>query len=132
MDPDMNKYDLIHVTINHPNMSKAQWEQSYRDAWDQYYTMDHVETVLRRAAAKDQNLNKVMFLLLWSYGSSKIEKTHPEEGGVFRRKIRAMRRSSMPLESPLIFYPRRLWEVLSSSLQWGLLAWKFHRLSKVH
>ncbi len=82
MDPDMNKYDLIHVTTRHPNMSKEQWEQSYQRAWDQYYTLEHVETVLRRAAARDQNLKKVTFLLLWSYGSSNIEKTHPEEGGI--------------------------------------------------
>jgi len=130
MDPDMNKYDLIHVTTRHRNMSKEQWEQSYHRAWDQYYTLDHVETVLRRAAARDQNLKKVTFLLLWSYGSSKIEGTHPEEGGIFRRKVRTMRRSDLPLEHPLIFYPRRLWEVLSTSCQWGLLAWKFHRIQK--
>ncbi len=130
MDPDMNKYDLIHVTTQHPNMSKEQWEQSYSVAWDQYYTLDHVETVLRRAAAKGQNLKKVKFLLLWSYGSSKIEKTHPEEGGIFRRKVRTMRRSGLPLEHPLIFYPRRAWEVFSSSVQWGLLAWQFYRIRK--
>jgi hypothetical protein len=130
MDPDMNKYDLIHVTTRHPNMSKEQWEQSYQRAWDQYYTLEHVETVLRRAAARDQNLKKVTFLLLWSYGSSNIEKTHPEEGGIFRRKVRTMRSSKMPLEHPFIFYPRRLWEVLSSSCQWALLAWKFHRIQK--
>jgi len=130
MDPDMNKYDLIHITTEHPKMSKQEWEQSYREVWDQYYTLDHVEIVLRRAAARDQNLKKVTFLLLWSYGSSKIEKTHPEEGGIFRRKVRTMRSSKLPLESPLIFYPRRVWEVLSTSLQWGLLAWKFQRIQK--
>jgi hypothetical protein len=125
MDPDMNKYDLTHVTTQHPKMSKQVWEQSYRQAWDQYYTLSHVETVLRRAAARGQNLNKVRFLLLWSYGTSRIEKMHPEEGGIFRRKVRTMRSSKMALENPFIFYPRRVWEVLSSSVQWGILALKF-------
>ena len=130
MDSDLNKYDLVHTTTHHPRMSKEEWQQSYDDAWEQYYTLDHVETVLRRAAAKDQNLKKVMFLLLWSYGTSRIERTHPEEGGIFRRRVRTMRRSGLPLENPLVFYPRRAWEVLSTSTRWLWLIWKFHRIMK--
>ncbi|HWG05050.1 MAG TPA: radical SAM protein, partial [Beijerinckiaceae bacterium] len=30
MDPDMNKYDLEHVTTGHAKMSKAEWEHAYR------------------------------------------------------------------------------------------------------
>ena len=30
-------------------MSQETWEQVYRDAWKQYYTDEHVETVMRRA-----------------------------------------------------------------------------------
>ncbi|MEC4679274.1 MAG: radical SAM protein, partial [Nitrospirota bacterium] len=56
--------------------------------------------------------------------------THPEEGGIFRRKSRTMRRSGLPLEHPFIFYPRRLWEVVSTSVKWGLLMWKFHRIKE--
>src|SRR5262249_44037933 len=33
MDPDLNKYDLEHVVVAHPKMSKAQCEELYRDAW---------------------------------------------------------------------------------------------------
>jgi radical SAM superfamily enzyme YgiQ (UPF0313 family) len=130
MDADLNKYDLIHVTTRHPKMSQEEWEQGYHMAWKQYYSLEHVETVLRRAAAKDQNLNKVMFLLLWSYGTSTIEGTHPEEGGIFRRRVRTMRRSGFPLEHPFIFYPRRLWEVVSTSVKWGILMWQFHRIKE--
>lgn len=130
MDPDLNKYDLVHTTTHHPKMTQKEWERCYAQAWEQYYTLEHVETVLRRAAAKGQNLKKVMFLLLWSYGTSRIEGTHPEEGGIFRRKVRHMRRSNLPLEHPFVFYPRRLWEVVSSSVQWIWLTWKFHRIMK--
>jgi hypothetical protein len=33
---------------------------------------------------------------------------HPLQGGYFRRKLRRHRRSSLPRESPLVFYSRRL------------------------
>ena len=51
MDPDMNKYDLEHVCTGHPLMSGEAWNKTYRDAWKRYYTDEHVETVLKRAAA---------------------------------------------------------------------------------
>ena len=51
MDPDMNKYDVEHVCTGHPLMSGEQWNKAYRDAWKHYYTDEHVETVLKRAAA---------------------------------------------------------------------------------
>ena len=49
MDPDMNNYDLEHVCTAHAKMSAEEWAKIYRDAWDIYYTDEHVETVLRRA-----------------------------------------------------------------------------------
>jgi hypothetical protein len=51
MDTDLNRYDLNHVTTGHPRMSRAEWERAYRLAWKRYYTLDHIETILRRAAA---------------------------------------------------------------------------------
>src|SRR5204863_382434 len=52
VDADMNKYDLNHVCTSHPNMSKEEWERTYRMAWETYYTKEHVEAVLRRLVAK--------------------------------------------------------------------------------
>ena len=51
MDPDMNKYDLEHVTTAHPVMTAAEWHSIYRQAWDLYYSTEHIETILRRAKA---------------------------------------------------------------------------------
>src|SRR5207237_5285628 len=48
VDDDLNKFDLNHVTTAHPKMSAADWERTYRMAWDAYYTPEHVESVLRR------------------------------------------------------------------------------------
>lgn len=128
IEPDMNKYDLEHVTMDHPLMSKEEWQRTYRSAWKQYYTEEHIERVLRRAALKDQDIYKVMFLLLCLGGSIALEGIHPLEAGMFRRKVRRMRRPGMPLENPLIFYPRRVWEIASLSVRWMNLVWKFFRI----
>ncbi|MBM4128160.1 MAG: radical SAM protein [Nitrospira sp.] len=127
-ESDMNKYDLEHVTMDHPRMSKDEWQQVYRQAWSQYYTEEHVERVLRRAAVKNQDIYKVMFLLLCLGGSIALEGIHPLEAGMFRRKVRTMRRPTMPRENPFVFYPRRVWEILSLSVRWPLLVWKFFRI----
>jgi len=128
IEPDMNKYDLEHITMDHPRMSKEEWKQVYRNAWRQYYTDEHVERVLRRAAVKKQDIYKVMFLLLCLGGSIALEGIHPLEAGMFRRKVRTLRRPGMPLENPLIFYPRRVWEILSLSIRWPSLVWKHFRI----
>jgi radical SAM superfamily enzyme YgiQ (UPF0313 family) len=130
MEPDMNQYDLEHVTVKHPQMSKQDWQQIYRAAWQQYYTPEHVKTVIRRAAAKGQNINKVTSFLTWFYGCTTIENVHPLEGGIFRRKIRTMRRPTLPRENPIWFYPKRIYDVLHTGLKWGMLVWKFQRILK--
>jgi hypothetical protein len=128
IEPDMNKYDLEHVTMGHPLMSKEEWQRTYRNAWKQYYTEEHIERVLYRAAAKDQDIYKVMFLLLCLGGSIALEGIHPLEAGMFRLKVRTMRRPGMPLENPLIFYPRRAWEIASLSVRWLNLVRRFFKI----
>src|ERR1700726_4246941 len=51
MEADLNKYDVEHVCTAHPKMSKAQFEEIYREAWSLYYTPQHMRTLLRRMAA---------------------------------------------------------------------------------
>src|SRR5262249_44613054 len=46
MDPDMNNYDLEHVCMAHPRMSKETWLQVYADAWTRYYSDEHIETIM--------------------------------------------------------------------------------------
>ena len=107
MDPDMNKYDLEHVLTAHPVMSKEEWEGIYRDAWTLYYTDAHVETVLRRGVASGISTKKIIDALIVFSGATGIEDVHPLQFGFVRRKARRQRRHGMPIESPLIFYPRR-------------------------
>ncbi|HEX8286513.1 MAG TPA: radical SAM protein [Pyrinomonadaceae bacterium] len=118
MDADLNKYDLNHAVTAHPKMSREQWEETYRKAWKTYYTPEHIETVLRRAIATGTSPGKTMFFITWFNGCIDIEKIHPLEGGFLRRKHRTNRRSNMPLENPLIFYPKNFVETVWKQLRW--------------
>ncbi len=118
MDDDLNKYDLNHAVTGHPQMSKSDWEKAYRRAWKTYYTDAHIETVLRRAIATGTSPGKTMFFITWFTGCIDIEGIHPLEGGFLRRKHRKTRRSGLPLENPLLFYPRTFFETLVKQLRW--------------
>src|SRR5580704_2602196 len=112
LDPDLNKYDLEHVTTTHSTMSVAEWKQAYDEAWDIFYQPDHIRTVMRRAAATGINAGNMMFLLLWYWACEKLEKVHPLQGGYLRRKYRKDRRPTLPLENPLVFYPKYAYELV--------------------
>jgi hypothetical protein len=129
MDPDLNKYDLNHATTEHPTMSRAQWEQAYWDAWATYYSDEHAERILRRAAATGNSVGKTLFILNWFVGSIRIERIHPLECGFIRLKHRRDRRSGMPIESPWRFYPRYLAETVSKQARW---LWLWGRQYKLY
>ncbi|WP_158816856.1 radical SAM protein [Methylocapsa sp. S129] len=130
MDPDMNKYDLLHVTTGHPLMSKAEWERVYKLAWDTYYTPEHVATVLRRAQATRVSMSTMMYLLMWFSGSMALEGVHPLESGLVRRKVRRDRRPGFAIESPLTFYPKYVGELIAKHVKFARMYWKMYKLSR--
>src|SRR5215467_9775340 len=130
MNSDMNIYDLEHVCTTHPRMSQAEWEQAYRDAWSRYYSPEHIETIMRRALASGLSLSKITNAIMVFSGATTVEDVHPLQLGAVRRKVRTQRRHGMPLESPWVFYPRRVAEMLSAGVRWGYLAIRLRRLRK--
>ncbi|MDT4897367.1 MAG: hypothetical protein QOH25_2444 [Acidobacteriota bacterium] len=124
MDADMNKYDLNHAVTGHARMSKDEWEQVYHAAWEIYYSAEHIETVLRRAMATGTSPGKAVLFISWFKGCIGIEKIHPLEGGFLRLKFRRTRRSDLPRESPLVFYPKYLAETVWKQFRWiSLYTW---------
>lgn len=120
MDPDMNIYDSEHVTTGHPRMTTDQWKQTYHDAWHQYYTPEHIETLIRRAHVGGCGSQKMLDAVMVYFGSFRHEGIHPLQCGILRRKVRTSRRSTLPLENPLVFYPRRIWETMHTLLRAGI------------
>ncbi|MDX1512379.1 MAG: radical SAM protein [Gammaproteobacteria bacterium] len=128
MDPDMNKYDLEHITTGHPTMSAEELQAVYDKAWDIVYSPDHIRTLFRRAAVGGARPSKVMAMVLWFHGSLLYEKLHPLQSGLFRRKVRTQRRYGMPRVNPLIFYPMRAWEFTTTSLKLYLYYRRLRRM----
>lgn len=118
MDADLNKYDVTHITTAHPKMSAQEWQEAYDTAWENYYSLEHCETVLRRAVANKLSPGKTLFYLAWFKGCSSIEKIHPLEAGLLRLKFRRDRRTGLPLENPLFFYPKYVLETVWKHLRW--------------
>ena len=128
MDPDLNKYDLNHAVTSHSQMTISDWEKIYHLAWKTYYTPEHIETVLRRAIATGTSAGKAVLFITWFKGCIGIEKLHPLEGGFFRLKFRRDRRSGMPRESPLRFYPKFLTELIAKQIRWISLYARIYRV----
>jgi len=125
LDPDLNKYDLEHVTTTHSTMSAEQWQQLYHDAWSAFYSPEHLETVMRRSVATASNAGNMTFLLLWYYAMVALEKIDPLEGGYLRRKYRKDRRPTLPVESRWSFYPRYVFDLLYKHFKLAALIWRY-------
>ena len=130
MDPDLNKYDLETVTVEHPSMSREEWQQTYRDVWNWYYTDEHVETMMRRNIAYGIKPVRIVRSVLQIYGAPHFEEfirsNAAISGGRTARSAgpscRACRRSSSIPATPgrrSVKYAR-----------FGLYGLKLHRMRK--
>lgn len=116
MDPDMNKYTLETVVTDHPNMTRAEWQATYQSAWEQFYTLEHMETIMRRAHASGICIGRLRHILLWFSSAMPIEGVHPLQAGIMRRKRWADRRAGLPREPWLLFHAKLAREYVTKSL----------------
>ena len=127
MDPDINKYDLSHRVTHHPTMPDSEWEDAYHSALEAFYTPEHIRTILRRVAAcPGGRPGTTLSTLLWFKLVHAYERVHPLEGGAFRLKFRRDRRSGLPREHPLQFYPRYWMETALKARNY----WRVYRQCK--
>ena len=129
MDPDMNRYDLEHVTTGHPKMSPQELRDIYLRAWDIYYSPEHIATIFRRAVASPIKSVKLVAMVLWFYGMLRYEKVHPLQAGAWRIKDRSQRRHGLRRENPMVFYPKRAYQILTTYVPLLLM---HRRLLKLH
>ena len=121
MDPDLNKYDLHHRVSHHSKMSDAEWEETYRAAWDAYFTWEHMETVAKRHARLANGRPKKALQYLNEFRMLYAnEGVHTLEGGIVRRKRRKSRRPTMKIEPAILFYPKFAWQSVRK-------AWRYWR-----
>jgi radical SAM superfamily enzyme YgiQ (UPF0313 family) len=130
MDSDMNKYDTEHPVTAHSKMTRTEWEEIYRTAWDIYYTPEHLERIMHRAGATGINLSSLAGTLLHFSQFTALEKVHPLQGGIFRLKFRRDRRPPLALESMWVFYPKYLWDTARKLVRVAKAARHLYGLAK--
>ena len=130
MEPDLNIFDLNHVTAHHPVMDAEAWRKAYRAAWDAFYSEEHIVTVMKRANAAPMSLGKVLGAMVWFYQSILKEGVHPLESGFLRRKVRTDRRPGRAIENPLVFYPRFLGNLAAKTWSAARMFLKYHRIRR--
>ncbi len=128
LDPDLNRYDLEHVTTDHARMTAEQWQSIYDRAWHLYYSPQHIETLIKRAIGSGISPARLTSMIFTFYASHAFEKVHPLQSGALRRKRRKDRRHELPRESPLVFYPRRAGEILRTYVPALRFLWRLTRL----
>ena len=45
LEQDTNQYNVCHVTVDHPLMTRSELYHAFRAAWRQYYSAAHVKTM---------------------------------------------------------------------------------------
>mgnify|MGYP003393862930 CR=1 FL=1 len=99
IDMDLNRYDSFHPTMDHPHMSREQWFDSYKQAWQRFYSFDNIRDILQRAPPR--MYWNVFKNIVWYKSAAILEGNHPMMTGFFRLKGRTARRPGYPIDSPL-------------------------------
>jgi radical SAM superfamily enzyme YgiQ (UPF0313 family) len=124
MDPDLNRYDLEHVVTDHPTLTREALQAAYEEAWGLYYTREHVETLLKRAAATNVPMLSLAKVLVQFTTMMQLEKVHPLQSGVIRMKHPSERRPGFPREGTLAFYSRYLGNLITRNARFiGTVFW---------
>src|SRR5215471_3563288 len=134
MDRDLNAFTLENVVTDHAKMSRHAWQKSYYEAWSQFYSEDHLETILRRAHASGIDLRRLAVVLLWFSAAVPVEGLHPLQAGILRLKSRNERRPGLPPEPWLPFYARQGVEAVRKAVtfvkRWHKLATLRRRIAR--
>jgi hypothetical protein len=107
LDADYNNFDSFHATVPHPKMSAEEWQRAFHDAWQEFYSFEHMRRSLLRQ--NPHTYWAVIKNLIW-YRAGMAENAHPMITGFVRLKDRRSRRPGFPIERRLAFFSRRVGE----------------------
>jgi hypothetical protein len=119
MDPDFNKRDSFHATINHPLMSAQEWTEAYEEAWKTFYSKENMIKALAKWTDSPKNYWNLMSIFFWYKNAALIEKQHPMVAGFFRLKGRKERRPGYAVESIPAHYWKRTKEITALFIVWA-------------
>lgn len=119
MDPDFNKRDSFHATIEHPLMSADEWTEAYENAWKTFYSKENMIRNLSRWADQPKNYWNLMSIFFWYKNAALIEKQHPMVAGFFRLKDRKARRPGYAVDSIPLHLWKRTKEITKLLITWA-------------
>ncbi len=119
METDFNTYDSAHVAVAPERMTRDELMQAYRNAWDQFYSIDHMVNVLK-VWRHDWSYywNRLFFFAAYLY-ASRVERLHPMNCGFWTVRHRDDRRSGLSREGFVPFWWNRL--ITISRRLWGIV-----------
>jgi radical SAM superfamily enzyme YgiQ (UPF0313 family) len=119
MDPDFNKRDSFHATIQHPHMTGGEWTEAYQEAWKSFYSKDNMIKILSRWNHRPKNYWNLMSIFFWYKNAAVIEREHPMIAGFFRLKDRLSRRPGFAIDSLPVHFWKRAREVTDLFISWA-------------
>ncbi|MGH7811320.1 MAG: B12-binding domain-containing radical SAM protein, partial [Candidatus Binatia bacterium] len=119
MDPDFNKRDSFHATIQHPLMSAEEWTEAYENAWQSFYSKENMIKCLSKWTDHPMNYWNLMAIFFWYKNAALIEKQHPMVAGFFRLKDRKARRPGYAVDSLPVHFWKRAKEITSLLIIWA-------------
>lgn len=108
LDEDFNKYDSAHVAVKPERMSSDELIEAYHDAWEQFYSTEHMVNVLKMWKPDRYSYKERLSFFAWYLYSSRIEHLHPMNCGFWTVRRRNERRSGLPQEAFIPFWWGRL------------------------
>jgi radical SAM superfamily enzyme YgiQ (UPF0313 family) len=130
LDQDLNKYDLEHVVTDHANMTREQLQKIYEEVWALYFTREHIETLLKRAAVTNVPLRSLAKALIQFSSQMQLENIHPLQSGLFRMKHPDERRPGLPRESAWALYPRHLRDLIVRNARYVRIIWSIQMMRR--
>ncbi|MCC6846951.1 MAG: radical SAM protein [Deltaproteobacteria bacterium] len=126
LDRDWNRYDTFHAVLDHPRMTRAEWQAAYADAWRLFYAPD----AMRRTLADVAPELRITLLQLWLWYRSAIEleRAHPMVTGFWRLKPRRDRRPGCAIEGRWTHAAQRARAAGAALAGTGRVLGELHRL----
>lgn len=119
MHPDFNTYDSAHVAVAPERMTRDELMDAYRQAWTQFYSIDHMVNALKVWRNNwSAYWNRLFFFAAYLY-ASQVERLHPMNCGFWTVRHRDDRRSCFPREAFVPFWWNRS-RVIGGRL-WGIV-----------
>ena len=119
MDTDFNTYDSAHVAVAPERMTRDELMDTYRQAWDQFYSVEHMVNVLKMWRHDwSYYWNRLFFFAAYLY-ASRVERLHPMNCGFWTMRHRDDRRSGFAREGFVPFWWNRGMTIIRRL--WGLV-----------